>query len=208
MRALRLTRNHSPAACCRHSAGGGTGAARRGFSLFELLIVLSLLGVLAGMVLPSANPSILDRLNSAARMVASDVAYCRSLAVMNNSQYSITFEAAKNRYVITHSGSDTTLDTLPTSYNYRSDDPPNRHTAEFATMPGVGATVRLLRVASADSGTAVSQLEFGPLGETTQAEATVIWLAAGAGPARRYITITVNPITSLARISPLLGSGP
>ena len=45
-----------------------------GFSLVELLIVVSLIGILAGIVVPSTNPNIHDQLQSVAQTLAGDIA--------------------------------------------------------------------------------------------------------------------------------------
>ena len=43
----------------------------------------------------------------------------------------------------------------------------------------------------------VNDLEFNPLGETARSAETQIWLAAGAGAAKRYLLIRVSPVTGL-----------
>ena len=48
----------------RHSAG---------YSLVELLIVVTLIGIMAGLVLPTTNPSIRDQLQSAAEILSGDI---------------------------------------------------------------------------------------------------------------------------------------
>jgi hypothetical protein len=51
-------------------------------------------------------------------------------------------------------------------------------------------------------------VEFGPLGETVRADATVVWLVAGSGSDRKYITVEVNPVTGLALVGPYSIAGP
>ena len=63
-----------------------------GLTLIELLIVVAVMGILAGLVLPSSNPSLHDQLRSAAQILAGDLAYGRSLAVTHNSRYQFTFD--------------------------------------------------------------------------------------------------------------------
>ncbi len=180
-----------------------------GFSLIELLLVISLMAIIAGFVLPSSSPSLHDQLRAAARIVATDLAYGRSLAVSNNSSYKFTFDAQRNRYVLEHSGTNSALDTLPDSAFRDEDDPPKQHIVTLDDLPRVGAPVKLEAVVEKDgSFAAVTDLEFGPLGETTRSGETMIWLSAGKGDAERYIWVQVNPITGLATVGDFNGDGP
>ncbi len=180
-----------------------------GFSLIELLIVISLMAIMAGLILPSGNPSIHDQLRSTARIVATDLAYGRSLAVTNNSNYKFTFDTNNNRYTLEHSGTNPNLDTLPDSPFRNADDPPEQHIVDLNDLPRVGAPVQLEAVASTTNFLEpATDLEFGPLGETTRSGDTRIWLSAGNGNAKRYIRLLVNPITGLATVGEYTGYGP
>lgn len=213
--------------CRRQSAG---------FSLIELLIVISLMAILAGLVLPSSNPSIHDQLHSAARIMVTDLAYGRGLAVANNSSYRFTFDTVNNQYLLEHSGPNGALDTLPDPLFSRPNDQPGQENdsqgqwiVNLDDLPNLGVPVRVAAAASAgkyldkirDVGSyletlaevgenlkEVDQLEFGPLGETTPNETTLIWLSAGRGSARRYVVLQVDPVTGLATIGPYSGHGP
>ena len=48
-----------------------------------------------------------------------------------------------------------------------------------------------------EASAAVTEVEYGPLGETAATSPTVIWLAGGYGSDTRYFTLTVNPVTGL-----------
>jgi prepilin-type N-terminal cleavage/methylation domain-containing protein len=184
----------------RHSAG---------YSLVELLIVVTLIGIMAGLLLPTTNPSIRDQLQMAAEILAGDVAYARNLAVANGSQYRLTFDSTNQQYVLQHSGTNTALNTLPYSPYRLSTDSATQQTTRFAELPHVGAPVRIHAVsANSTPVTTVTDLEFGPLGQTTRTTETVIWLAAGTGTATRYISVRVNPITGLNWVENFQGSAP
>jgi prepilin-type N-terminal cleavage/methylation domain-containing protein len=180
---------------------------RSAFSLVELLIVVSIMGILAAVALPSLNPGIHEQLQSAARIVAADLAYGRSLAVANNSSYQFNFDLANNRYVLRHSGSDSSLDHLPDS-PYRSvSDPSDRYRIELSEILNLGGhDVRLAAVKAA--GANVAALEFGPLGETARPEETTVWLAAGRGDETRYLPVRVHPVTGLGTIGTFTSTGP
>lgn len=180
-----------------------------GFTLIELLIVIALMGILAGVVLPSSSPSLHDQLQSAAKILATDLAYARSLAVTHGSTYRVSFDTKNNRYVLRHSGTNPALDTLPASPFRNPDDPPDEHVVNLADLPRMAAPVELVGAAvSNGSLIRTDHVEFGPLGETTESAPTMIWLSAGPAGDKRYIVVYVNPITGLATVGPYSGTGP
>lgn len=170
----------------------------RGFSLIELLMVIALISIVAGVVLPQFQPTIHDQLLGVSEIISADLAYARNLAVTNNSTYRVDFDLANDRYVISHSGANMLLDTLP-SWAFRDpSDPPDQQITVLSELPRMGAEVEIYSVRKvAGSSQEVSDLEFGPLGETTRVEETVIWLACGVSTARRYLSLTVNPVTGI-----------
>jgi prepilin-type N-terminal cleavage/methylation domain-containing protein len=172
-----------------------------GFSLVELLIVISLMGILTALAMPSANSGIPDQLQSAADVIAADIAYARSLAVTNNSKYRLTFDPDQGTYVLQHSGTDVALANLPPSPFRSSQEAATSQTVKLADLPHLGTAVKLVGVYSAGSTPAiVTDLEFGPLGESTRSDETIIWLSAGRSAARRFLSIRVNPVTGLSWI--------
>ncbi len=172
---------------------------RAGYTLVELLIVVSILLVFAGLVIPRSDETGYDQLLSAARVLASDLAYARSLAVANNDQYLVSFSGSGNSYTLQYNGSNPTLINLPSTPFRSPTDPPSQQIQRLADLPEVTASVKL--VAAADvSGTlmtAVTNVQFNGLGGTTRSDPTWIWLASGVGSIRRYLVITINPVTGL-----------
>jgi prepilin-type N-terminal cleavage/methylation domain-containing protein len=180
-----------------------------GLSLLEMLLVVAIMGILAAIVLPSAQPAIYDQLRSTAEIVATDLAYARSLAVANNDNYRITFDLSANRYVMQHSGTNPALNTLPRSPFSSLNDPPDQHIVDLDTLPHVGPTVRLAGVATTGTATqSVSTVEFASLGQTTCADPTTLWLIAGSGSDKKYITLIVNPVTGLTQTGACSAAGP
>jgi len=172
-----------------------------GLTLLELLLVIAVMGILVGLVLPSSEPNTYDQLRSVTRIVTTDLAYGRSLALANNSTYRFTFDTQQNRYVLEHSGGNAALDRLPDSPFRSADDPPDRHIVDLDDLPHLATTVRLLTAAGFQPGLQrVKDLEFGPLGETTRSGETLICLAAGSESETRYVWLCVNPVTGLAEV--------
>ncbi len=65
---------------------------QKGFSLFELMVVVAIIAVAAGIILPvyfSMKPTI--RINGAARQIMGDLMWAKMRAVSENNDYVITF---------------------------------------------------------------------------------------------------------------------
>ncbi|MHB1036967.1 MAG: pilus assembly FimT family protein [Pirellulales bacterium] len=186
-----------------------------GFSLLELLIVVAIMGIVAGLLLPSMSPSIHDQLEAAAQLVATDLAYGRSLAVANNSPYRFTFNLAQNRYILEHNeAAKPALDVLPITAFHPAQAPPKQYVVDLDELPRIGTPVLLAGVvAMKATPEAVTEVEFGPLGQTSRAEESVVWLSCGANTATRYLSVRVNPVTGMTWIEdfratkPPLGTG-
>lgn len=170
---------------------------RSAFSLVELMIVVATLGIVAAVVVSSSSPDAASHLQSAGAILTSDLAYARSLAVANGSKYRLTFDAAANKYTLTHSGTNAALDALPSGPMGVPSDPATQKTTELGQLPTLGTRVRLLAVQRGSQSYTQSFVEFTSLGATSSSAATIVWLTAGSGAAQRYIAVQVNPVTGL-----------
>ncbi|HZZ73467.1 MAG TPA: prepilin-type N-terminal cleavage/methylation domain-containing protein [Pirellulales bacterium] len=180
-----------------------------GFTLIELLIVITIMAIMAGLVVVNLATSIPDRLQGAAEILAGEIAYARSLAVTNNDKYLVTINAALNEIVLTHSGTNAVLDTLPVTAAHSPLDTASKHVVALASLPNLGSTVSVLGAESgAATPTVISTIEFGPLGETVASEASILWLTGGSGDSAAYLSISVNPVTGLTTIGALQGNRP
>jgi prepilin-type N-terminal cleavage/methylation domain-containing protein len=172
---------------------------RAALTLVEMLIVITLVGILSALVLPSAMPSIHDELVAGAQIVAADLAYGRSLAVLNNDSYQYLFDVTHNQYTLQYAGTNPTLAALPPSPFQSPQDPATQYIVRLSQWPRLSVPVTIYDVQQlAPQPIEATSVTFGPLGGTTQAQPIVIWLAAGVGAARRFISVSLNPTTGLA----------
>lgn len=191
--------------CCALNRGKTRQRSSRAFTLVELLVVITIIAIIAGVVLTNYDSVSHDQLLGTAQVVAADLAHARNLAVTNNSKYKITFDSAGSRYVLVHSGTNGALDVLPASAFHSAGRSTTQQTTELSSLPLGSGRVDLAVVETSDPlstgmPTQVLDVEFGPLGETTRALQTTIWLYAGARGERKFIGIEINPITGLTSI--------
>ena len=174
-----------------------------------MLMVITIVGIVAATAIPSFQPNIHQQLQSAARLLGDDVSYARNLAVVYNSTYRIDFDLVQNQYVLRHTGSNASLNTLPASPSRRMSDPVDRQIVRLQEALPSGVVVRLLAVyALSMPAQSVGDIEFGPLGETSRADETIVWLVAGSGSNTRYLSLRISPVTGLCRIGTFQGTAP
>jgi prepilin-type N-terminal cleavage/methylation domain-containing protein len=177
-----------------------------GFTLLEIMIVITIIGILAALVIPNSNRSIYDQVVGAAGVVAGDVAYARSLAVANNDRYRLTFNTSNNCYTLTHSGTNnSTLDVLPKTAFTRSNEPNTQQTTSFADLPHLGPGIQLVKVQAVGTpATTITYVEFDTFGQLyyPSDHDVALWLSAGKGTAARYLAVRIDKLTGLATVSP------
>ena len=168
------------------------------YTLIEVLIVISLVGILAATVLPSVNPTVREELYAAADVIEADLAWARTLAVTNNSTYLVTFHPSSDFYEITHSGPRGSLHVLPVTPFTSAASTPTKYVVQLTALPEVAQAIDLVDAQTLGSAVqSVTTLEFNSLGATSATADTKIWIAAGTGRERRYLAVRVNHVTGL-----------
>ena len=82
-------------------AGIWTESRPSGFTLIGLLLTMVIMGILAGIAIPSFSPWLpKSRVNGAARTLFTDLRLAKMNAISENNDYVITFDTGDNRYSI------------------------------------------------------------------------------------------------------------
>ena len=174
-------------------------------TLIEVLLVVAIMAILAGLAIPNANPSIVEQLRSAAGIVSADLAYARSEAVTYGSDFRVTFDTDGTGYEIEHVGANAALDDVLEN-PFSDSKGTGEYIVVFSELPSLGPQVVLAAMSTIDAaGTPlddVSDVTFGSLGETSRSQDTRIWLAVGSGSSQRTISVHVNAVTGLATVEP------
>lgn len=189
-------------------------ASRSGYTLAELLVVVTITGLLAAMTVVAATSSGPEALVAASRVAASDVRLARSLAVQYGQPFKVVFDAPNHAYEIRYAGTGTAppiVDPLApagsTSGTYRV------ALRTFVRTAGGDTGIRWGGAALVTSGSSVSDVTFGALGGTgpARSEDTVLRLVESSGPGKkpRAVDVTVSWITGDVRIGdPFVLGGP
>ena len=102
------------------------------------------MSIMARLLISSTAPTTYSQLSSAAGVIAGELAYARSLAVGNNSSYRFDIDTTGNCLILSHTGADTTLNTLPKSPYRSPTDPSNQYIVAMANLPRLGSPVTVL----------------------------------------------------------------
>ena len=128
---------------------------RRAFTLFEIVLVLLILGIAAALVVPKAGNLYAGRLKTAANLLASDIEFCQSECIgQPNAPRAVIFDKFHNNYKIVVFSSSATIKHPGDGLDYYND---------FAT----GRTAQLAGVQISDvlaSTTALTTLTFDAYG--------------------------------------------
>ena len=171
---------------------------RRGYTLIELLTVVTVIGILASIVVPSMSNGTSTSLKAAGRILAADLRLASDLSMQYNTQYTVTFNVSTNQYQLTLSGAGNP----PPLQNPQA--PPGTaagvYVVSVGQIDGIATDsrgVRLLGAKLKTSGQSVTNISFGSLGGTvpSRTDDTEIWLIYGPNTNPMYLRLTVSALT-------------
>ncbi len=185
---------------------------RSGFTLTEVLIVVTIIAIVGAVVLPSLQATRTHSLESVARILAADLRLARSHAIEYNTDWTVRFDVAAGRYFLEHSGSGSP----PAPVNVHASAGQSRDVyvvdlSRLGVSTNTSGGVVLDGVFGSDSNESYSIVTFGPIGGTgpqsgsaaNRSEDTVIRLSTGFGSEQRIIRLTVSWVTGQVWISEL-----
>lgn len=192
-----------------HGAGNDCLAAapRAAYSLTELMVVVVLLAIAASFVLSSWRPNQVESLEAAAKVVASDLAYVRGLAVAKGSSYQITWDVASDRYSVKRVAADSSLQPVPPPPTVTGSASKSEYIEDLARLPSGGCELIGVETTSTPK-QSLEQFQFTPTGAVDPAQSIRVWLANGTGSSRRYLSVDVVPQTGIATIGELTAQAP
>ncbi|MFM9963513.1 MAG: Tfp pilus assembly protein FimT/FimU [Planctomycetaceae bacterium] len=193
----RKSRKHAPHVI--RTAYGVCGL-RSGFTLVEMLIVVTIVGLLASVVIPTLSSSSgAVSLEAMARTLAADLRLARQSAVQYNGDFAITLDLAKNSYTISQVvGSSPELENVLAPSG-------SGNTIDLDTF-GAGRSqksrVVLGGAALKTSRSSVVDITFHSTGGTgpSRPENTVFWLTENTAKNRCCILVTVSWITGAVTV--------
>ncbi|MGB9689948.1 GspH/FimT family pseudopilin [Thermogutta sp.] len=182
---------------------------RDGVTLLELMIVILLMAIIAGLALPGSQPTVHEQLRAAANIVASELELARSLAVSYNSNYTVFIDDVTNGLALRHTGVNAVLNSLPRELITTES---SNETVRIVNLTKFRDTIGDVRIAAtAELGAvmrAEKKIEFGPEGMPTSGLGFIIWLKVGREASTRYVTVIVDGETGKVTRGPLDSAPP
>ena len=160
-----------------------------GFSLVEIVITVTILGIVSALALPLLQPNHTTQLRSAAGVLASDLDHCRAESIAHGEDLRlVVFDTVGETYFLAAASDPTT----PLPHPITGVE----HTTEFGAADVAqlsGVTLQSVSVGGDD------QLGFGLYGQLDQASDATITLEAGG----TTITLTIDAASGEVTIGPL-----
>ena len=155
-----------------------------GFTLFELLIVLTVLGIVAGTVVPAVLSLSPTQALAGARFVAADLNYVRSRAIALSKPLTVSFDLAQQRYTVSDADG-------PIAHPWAAS---TRFGGLFVVVLDETTPFSGVRLTSANFG-GQRWIRFGTMGEPIESGSLTV------RHGREAVTVIVEPGTGLVRVS-------
>lgn len=171
---------------------------RSGHTLIEMLMIMTVVGILASIVIPAMSTGSSVGLTAAGRVLASDLRLASDLSIQYSTQYTVTFDVVNNQYRLTLTGPGNPP-ALQNPYD-QAGGATGTYIVPIGQFGGSSATrqgIRLLGANLKTSGQSVGNITFGSLGGTVPARTddTQIWLISGPTTNPQYVRLTVTAAT-------------
>ena len=158
----------------------GLRALSSGFTLIEIVLVVVIMAIVAGLAIPMMTSATSSQISSAANIIAADLEYAKSMAIGRQKVYYVVFDESSESYHLEDTNG--TID-HPVKKGFK-------YIMDFSSDSRVGE----VEIASADFGGS-NTVAFDYLGSPDNGGTIV--LQAGD----RSMTITVAPVTGYITIS-------
>lgn len=156
--------------------------ARRGFTLIEMLVVVAIIGVMAGTLAPRLPDITASKLKHTARRLAGTITYLYERSAATQLVYRLTLDMEKNEFYVSLLNKDNQFEETKLDFARRTRLPDNVR-VDSADIPAQGAV---------SSGRA--EIHFFPGGFTEQA---YVYLKDVSG---NELTLEVHPLTGRVKI--------
>lgn len=167
------------------SVGAARMAARRGFTLIEMLIVVVIIAIAAAIAVPMMSSASSMQVRAAASMVAADLEYAKSMAISRGQSYSVVFDEANETYQIEDQSGTVIPHPVKKGFNYVVD------------FPNDGRLDRVVIVDADFDGDVTNTVSFDYLGSPYNGSGTP--LNSGV------ITLQAASVTKTVHVEPVTG---
>lgn len=175
-----------------------SSVSRSGYTLIEVLIVVTILGIVASVAVPAMSSPSFHGLKSTGRVCASDLRLASQLAIQYGTTYTVDLDVSGNRYELRHTG--TSNPPALQNPNAAPGSIAGKYVVEVGSFGENGSGTQGVRLIGAELKTSrqsVNNISFGPQGGTgpSRTEDTAIWFCRGTGANRQYLRLSVAAVT-------------
>jgi prepilin-type N-terminal cleavage/methylation domain-containing protein len=182
---------------------------RSGFTLVELLVVITILGLASMLLIPSMDSAHAMRGQAAVRMLVSDITFAQADAIAFQQRRQVVFEPAAGRYRLVQVIGPRTSPQYTTMYS--AEHPGGQYIVDFQARGLGGARIASAQFNGDPANATLTFDEMGsplatPTGDDAGTGGTIRLETVGAGGATRVFSVIVEAFTG--RVSVREGAAP